>query len=137
MSDLGNKEIFSKNLKYYMTINNKNRNDICDILGFKYSTFSDWYNGNKYPRIDKIEMLANYFRIEKSDLIEDKEKRRNFMSLQELYKDTVPLLGTVKAGYDYLANENVLEYIPISFNKEDNNYYALKIKRRQYGNCYV
>lgn len=92
MSDLGNKEIFAKNLKYYMTINNKNRNDICDVLGFKYSTFSDWYNGNKYPRIDKIEMLANYFNIEKSDLIENKEKRKNIIPLEELYKDTVPLL---------------------------------------------
>lgn len=74
MSDLGNKEIFSKNLKYYMTINNKTRNDVCKDLNFKYTTFTDWYNGNIYPRIDKIEMLANYFRIEKSDLIENKEK---------------------------------------------------------------
>lgn len=54
----------------------------------------------------------------------------NSISLQELYKDQVPLLGTVKAGYDYLANENVLDYVPIDFKKEDNNYYALKIKRR-------
>lgn len=92
MSDLGNKEIFSKNLKYYMAINDKNRYDVCQALGFKYSTFSDWYNGNKYPRIDKIEMLANYFKIEKSDLIEDRNKRKNIISLEELYKDKVPLL---------------------------------------------
>lgn len=58
----------------------------------------------------------------------------NKISLEELYKDTVPLLGTVKAGYDYLANENVLDYVPITIKKEDNNYYALKIKRRQHGN---
>lgn len=44
--------------------------------------------------------------------------------------------GTVKAGYDYLANENVIDYVPIDFKKEDNNYYALKIKRRQHGNCF-
>ena len=61
----------------------------------------------------------------------------NKISLEELYKDKVPLLGTVKAGYDYLANENILDYVPISLKKEDNNYYALKIKRRQHGNCYV
>lgn len=53
----------------------------------------------------------------------------NKIPLKELYKDKVPLLGIVKAGYDYLANENVLDYIPISIKKEDNNYYALKIKR--------
>ena len=72
MSDIENRAIFSANLKHYMEINNKSRAEICAALGFKYSTFTDWVNGNKYPRIDKIEMLAQYFGIEKSDLIEKK-----------------------------------------------------------------
>ena len=29
----------------------------------------------KYPRMDKVEMMANYFGILKSDLIEDKTKQ--------------------------------------------------------------
>lgn len=70
MSDLGNKEIFSKNLRYYMELYEKDRNQICQELNIKYPTFSEWYNAKKYPRIDKIEMLANYFHIKKSDLIE-------------------------------------------------------------------
>lgn len=74
MSDLGNKEIFAKNLKYYMDYFNKDRNDICNDLNIPYTTFTDWYNGVTYPRIDKIEMLANYFNIKKSDLIENKYK---------------------------------------------------------------
>ncbi len=85
--------------------------------------------GKKYPRIDKIEMLANYFNIEKSDLIENKREGifPNSIALKELFKDHVPLLGTVKAGYNYLANENVIDYIAINFKKEDYDYYALKI----------
>ena len=47
------------------------RTQVCAALGFVYTTFNDWYNGVKYPRIDKIEMLANYFGILKSDLIEE------------------------------------------------------------------
>ncbi len=74
MSDLGNRSVFSRNLRRQMEKNDVSRNDICKALGFKYSTFSDWINGNKYPRIDKIEMMANYFHIEKSDLIEDKQR---------------------------------------------------------------
>ncbi len=70
MSDLGNKEVFSENLRYYMESRNKDRNQVCKDLELKYTTFTDWYNGNKYPRIDKIELLANYFGIQKSDLIE-------------------------------------------------------------------
>ena len=41
-----------------------------------HTTFTDWVNGKTYPRIDKIEMLANYFGIKKSDLIEDKSAQR-------------------------------------------------------------
>ena len=71
MGGLGNKEIFSKNLRYYMDKKGVDRNQVCAALGFVYSTFTDWYNGVKYPRIDKIEMLAHYFGIMKSDLIEE------------------------------------------------------------------
>lgn len=73
MSDLGNKKVFSENLNYYMTLNNKDRNKICEDLKLNYSTVRDWTNGRAYPRIDKIEMLANYFSIQKSDLIEKKD----------------------------------------------------------------
>lgn len=72
MSDLGNKQVFSKNLQTIMSQKQITRRQICSDLGFVYSTFSDWYNGKKYPRIDKIEMMANYFGINKSDLIEDR-----------------------------------------------------------------
>lgn len=74
MSDLGNKEIFAKNLKYYMKYYNKDRNQICESLNIPYTTFTDWYNAVTYPRIDKIELLANYFNVQKSDLIENKYK---------------------------------------------------------------
>ena len=73
MTNLGNKDVFAKNLKKYMQLNGKTRNEVCQALGIKYTTFTDWVNGKKYPRMDKIEMLANYFGIKKSDLIEDND----------------------------------------------------------------
>lgn len=73
MTNLGNKDVFAKNLKKYMQLNGKTRNEVCQALGLKYTTFADWINGKKYPRMDKIEMLANYFGIKKSDLIEDND----------------------------------------------------------------
>lgn len=72
MGGLGNKEIMAKNIQYYMDLHNKTRSEMCEALGVKYTTFTDWVKGNVYPRIDKIELMANYFGIEKSDLIEDK-----------------------------------------------------------------
>ena len=71
MSNLGNKEIMAKNIRYYMEKYDKTRQEMCDALGVKYTTFTDWVKGNSYPRIDKIELMANYFGISKADLVED------------------------------------------------------------------
>lgn len=72
MTVIGNKDIMAANIQYYLKTTGKTRSEVADALNFKYPTFCDWANGRKYPRIDKIEMLANYFGIEKSDLIEKK-----------------------------------------------------------------
>lgn len=74
MSDLGNKDVMAKNLLYYMNLNGKDRKQVCSDLDIKYTTFCDWINAKTYPRIDKIEKLANYFKISKSDLVENKNK---------------------------------------------------------------
>ena len=74
MSNIGNKETMSKNLKYYISKSGKDRRELSEIWGFPYSTVTEWINGRKYPRIDRIQVMADYFGCEMSDLIEDKEK---------------------------------------------------------------
>lgn len=69
---MDNKNIFANNLKHYMALNNKTRKDLERDLGVSYYTISDWVNGKKYARMDKVEMLANYFGVQKSDLIEER-----------------------------------------------------------------
>ena len=69
---LGNKSIMSKNIIKFMKENNVDRRKLSKDLNIKYTTLSDWINAKTYPRIDKIEMLANYFNVNKSDLVEDK-----------------------------------------------------------------
>ena len=71
MSDLGNKTVFSKNLKKYMSAADINRRQLSDDLNISYTTLCEWVSGKKYPRIDKIELLAKYFGVTKSHLIEE------------------------------------------------------------------
>ena len=71
---IGNKEVLAKNLKKYIAKSGKDRGEIATELGMSYSTLTDWVNGNKYPRINNIEKLAVYFKVSKSDLIEDFEE---------------------------------------------------------------
>ena len=70
MSNLGNKEIFAKNLAYYLERSGRDQKEVAEVVGVAPSTFNEWMKAKKYPRIDKIEILANYFGILKSDLIE-------------------------------------------------------------------
>lgn len=76
MTDLGNKQVIAKNLNYYVEKSGRTQKELAEVVGVASSTFNDWCKGKKYPRIDKIEMLANYFGILKSDLIEDKTKNK-------------------------------------------------------------
>lgn len=71
MSETKNKKIMAQNIKRYMLLKGVSKQQLCTDLGFKYTTFVDWYNGVTYPRIGKVEALANYFGCEKSDLIEE------------------------------------------------------------------
>ncbi len=74
MSDELQKQIFAKNLKRLMDISGKNQMDLMNDLDLSSSTVSSWCTGQKFPRMGKIQMLADYFNVMKSDLIEDKSE---------------------------------------------------------------
>lgn len=71
MSD-GIKKIFARNLTRYIAQSGKTQKELADMLGVAQSTFNNWCTGVRYPRMDKVDQLADYFGIKKSDLIEDK-----------------------------------------------------------------
>lgn len=115
MSNLGNKAIMAKNIQYYMELHNKTRNEMCDALGVKYTTFTDWVKGNSYPRIDKIELMANYFKISKSDLVEEHtEPPADIKTFDNLYPIEVhkyPMLGEIACGEPIFMNEERESYV--------------------------
>lgn len=82
MSSLGNKEVMARNIKRLMDINEIDRNKICSDLNIKYTTFADWVNANTYPRIDKIEMMANYFHVSKAELVEEDADLRYYVDIE-------------------------------------------------------
>lgn len=78
------KRLFSINLKRIMLENGKTQSDIVKDLSFRQATVSDWLNGKKYPRMDKIEMLAQYFRISIDELISVSKQEKMSLSSLEL-----------------------------------------------------
>jgi transcriptional regulator with XRE-family HTH domain len=78
-----------------MEIHDKSRQDISDALGISYFTVTSWVNGTKYPRMDKVEKLATYFGILKSDLIEEKtDEHREMQKKNNVQADIVLRMRT-------------------------------------------
>lgn len=110
MSTLGNKEIMAQNIRYYLKKYGKTQKEICKDLGFKEMTFSDWVNAKTYPRIDKIEKIANYFHVQKADLVE--EKRKPLKNIVPIERCMVPIIGQIAAGKPILADEHIEAFLP-------------------------
>ncbi len=70
-ADSKNYKIFSKNLHRYVELSGKTQAEIAKVVDVSRGTFNDWMHERAYPRIDKLQNLADFFDIELSDLIED------------------------------------------------------------------
>ena len=125
MTALGNKQIMAKNIKRYMEEAGVTSKDVCITLKIPMPTFSDWINAKTYPRIDKIEMLANYFGVLKSDLVEDKSSiPPEGIPFTEFHR--APIVGTIPAGFPALAFEDIEGYASIPYPDEE-NYFFLRV----------
>jgi transcriptional regulator with XRE-family HTH domain len=116
MSNLGNKETFAKNLSYLIDKHGIEQKELAEIVGVAPSTFNAWVKAKKYPRIDKIERLANYFGILKSDLIEEKENNSPTITLS-LTKSEESLLNLFRKLPDE-KQTMVLQMIQVALNSE-------------------
>lgn len=88
---LGNKQIMADNIKRLLSAKGLNPRQLAIALDFKYTTVNDWVNAKTYPRIDKIEMLANFFNVSKSDLVENKnEEIATTSPIQAIYDQLTP-----------------------------------------------
>lgn len=134
MSALGNKKVMAQNIKMYMEDKGISRKEFCKRLGLAYSTVTDWLNAEKYPRIDKIEMMANFFGISKADLVEPHAAAPTPAQLhaQKITRYTyrIPVVGRVAAGQPILAQEEIIdyEYIDERLHRGGNQYFGLIVK---------
>lgn len=105
------KELIAANLYLLLQIYQKSRKAVCTDLDISYTTFCDWLHGRTYPRIDALEELSYYFRIETRDFLIDIEKNERLVERLEAYaksigvrhgeKDTLPTNNSFFTVTDY------------------------------------
>ena len=113
--DLGNKRIMSENIKRHLSQRGLNVKDFSIEMGFKYTTVLDWVNAKTYPRIDKIELMARYFNVDKSDLVEE------YNPIKEKQSTTKQILDRVFAKLESERQEKVVSYAEAQLRDQNSN----------------
>lgn len=107
MTDDEQKKIFSKNLNRYIYQSGKQQKEIALDLGYSPTTFNTWCVGKIIPSAGKIQKIADYFNIGKSDLLDDKIST----PIKRYY---VNVLGCVSAGIPIEAIQDIIDTEEIS-----------------------
>lgn len=124
MRDTEQTRIFAYNLNHYVNISKKSQKEISDAIGVLPQTFNTWCQGIAFPRMGKIQLLADYFGISKTDLIEAHDYQR-----QGIHSKTIFLLGRVAAGSPIFAEENIIGELDVPLEWSNNQeYFGLLIK---------
>lgn len=93
--------------------------ELAKLLGVEISAISKLELGRVPLRDEYIIKLARFFNVSTNYLL----------GIETDTKRLLPVLGTVKSEYDYLAQENIIDYIDPSMDITDpENYFALKVK---------
>ena len=124
---LSNKElgIYLKNIRESLDYSTYDVNKLCDI---SQSYLSLMENGKRKPSAIILKKLAPIYNLDYLDLYEKAGYIDLIENESKKHISTVPILGTVKAGYDWLAEENVIDYITLKENIPNiKEYYALRI----------
>lgn len=90
-SNLGNKIVFSENLQYYLSKSGDLQKEIAIVAKVSQGTISDWLKRRSYPRMDKIQLLAEHWGIEMSDLVEKHSLENKYYLQKEAKKMTEEL----------------------------------------------
>ena len=122
-NSLGNKKIMANNIRRHLDSLGLNVKDYATLMNFKYTTVLDWVNAKTYPRIDKIELMANYFKVDKSDLV---ERYTPSTSLLQQINDTVVQLTPPNQIIVLRKSEELLESQEREVNEELFEYHVFE-----------
>lgn len=83
LSDEEQKAIFSFNLQKQICLKGKEQKAICADLGINPPTFNQWVKGKAIPRVSELRILACYFGIALSDLVDPPNTMKQFVVSKE------------------------------------------------------
>ena len=83
--EAGSTEVFAKNFARYLKASQKSQKEVAKAVGVSQGTVCDWMKGRAHARMDKVQALAEYFGINKSDLIEEPKVAKEDQEVLDLF----------------------------------------------------
>ena len=126
MTDEEQKRIFSKNINFYISQSGKQQKEVANDLGFNPTPFNTWCVGKIVPSAGKVQKIADYFNIGKSDLLDDKSAIRYMPRSKGVI---IKVLGSVAAGIPISAVEDIIDEEEVTEDMaRQGNLFGLRIK---------
>lgn len=111
LSEEEQRRIFAKNLNHYIYLNGKQQKEVAKDLGFSPTTFNTWCMGKIMPKMGKVQAIADYFGILKSDLIND----NNYETQDSEYANVSLKIGMNDKRFQRI----IVEYYKMPINKKE------------------
>lgn len=129
---------FATRLKQAMDLRGIKASELSEKAKIPKSAISQYLSGLYEAKQKSIFKLANVLDVSEGWLMgldvpmkrntDDLLKKIGAVPLSETDTVKIPILGTVKAGYNYLAQENTIDYISFKVDGSDKeNYYGLYV----------
>lgn len=109
MSESDFNKVFSTNLRRYLSLFDMTQLELSQKLGVGTTSVSNWCNGLKSSRMDKVDAMCALFNCTRSDLMEEPK-----LSTNKKQGITINVLGRVAAGLPIEAVENIIDTEEIS-----------------------
>ena len=118
---------FGNNLKKIRLDNNYTQEELAKRIDTSRSNIANYENDKNMPSIEMLDKLSSVLNVSIDTLLGKVNKTND--NKENIFNIKIPLLGTVKAGYDYLAEENIIDYVSVTDSSLNNtDFFALRVK---------
>lgn len=90
-----NDNIFGKNIKKLRGLRGLSRKEFATALEIPYTTVTNWENGTKIPKIDRIPAIAKFFNVSASDLLDHPMSNNELLNNDDSNEDPIKRLSRI------------------------------------------
>lgn len=119
-------DTFANRLNKAIQFRNIKPIELSEKTGIDKSKISSYMSGRYKAKQDGVYLLAQALNVSEVWLM-GYDVPMESIPINNIEKIQIPVLGTVRAGYNYLAQENVVGYESIDNVSDKENYYALQV----------